>query len=122
MDGQKYKLPHEVYHETQWMIRAYAWQKPQYEAACRKAILMDGQPRGNAASDPTLAAVAERLKYHDNIAAVEKALGKVPEEYREGVFGAVVHRRPYPTYAAITTWKRWRQRFIYWAAIYRGFI
>ena len=118
----KYKLPHEIYHEAQWAVRAYRWQKAEYESALQKAHLMDGQPRGTQISDPTYSATLQRLKYHDEVMAVEKAISKIPEEYVKGILEAIYWRRPYPNYAAVSTWKRWRQRLIYWVAFYKGWI
>lgn len=118
----RYKLPKEIYFQAQWAVRAYRWQKAEYESALHKSHIMDGMPKGSALSDPTFAATLQRLKYHDEVMAVEKALDKIPPEYIKGILEAIYYHKPYPDYAALSTWKRWRQRFIYWVAIYRGLI
>ena len=120
--NRQYLLPKEIYHQTQWLIRSYPWKKAAYEAAIGKAVVMDGQPKGSGTSDPTVRDTEERLKYHDDVTAVEKALEKLPREYRSGIFNAVVYRSSYPDYAGIATWKRWRQRFVYWTAFFRGYV
>lgn len=108
---------------TMWLIRSYPWKKVAYEtAAMGQAVVMDGQPRGSGTSDPTARDTDERLRYHDDVKAVEKALSKIPQEYQEGIYNAVIYRKHYPDYAGLNTWKRWRQRFIYYTAFYRGFI
>lgn len=54
--------------------------------------------------------------------AVELAFEKIPDEYRKGLWEAITARNPYPVYSAVKTWKKWRQRLIYWTAYYAGYL
>lgn len=117
-----YLLPHELYHKTQWLIRDYPRLKTEYEAAIGKAAKLDGMPGGSEISDPTPRDVEVRLRYADDVKAVERGFEHIPEEYREGVFGAIAYRDRYPQTAALSTWRRWRQRAVYWTAWERGWI
>ncbi len=116
----RYKLPKEVYHRTQWLIRDYPRLKAEYEAAINQSPVMDGQPKGTGISDPTEREAELRLKYGEDVSAIEKGFSRVPEEYRKGLYEAIVLRKRYPDYAGLSTWKRWRQRLVFYVAKYKG--
>lgn len=48
--------------------------------------------------------------------AIDKALERIPTEYRKQVFENIVHKKAFPDYADRTTWSRWRMRFLYFVA------
>ena len=113
---KKYKLPKEVYMQTLWAIRDYPRLKEEYDSLFGRAPIMDGQPKGTTPGDPTGSIAIKSAELSSKIAAVEKALNRIPEEYREGVMNSIVYRADYPDYAHDNTWKTWRQRFVFYVA------
>lgn len=118
-----YVLPRTLYHKTQWLIRDYERLKAEYETAGDiSAVNYDGMPHGSEAGNPTLRNALKRAEIGSDLKAIDAALRRIPEEYRAGVFESIVYRKRYPDTAGINTWKRWRQRFIYFAAYEKGWI
>ena len=122
--GKKYKLEKEVYFETIWYIRQYPSLLREYEeimtgSAMWGKLKLDGMPHGSATSD-MVAQTAEKLaNIAGKISPIQKALNRIPEEYREGILGNIIERKPYPIEADVSTWKRWKRRFVYYTAMER---
>jgi len=116
-----YKLPKEVYMQTLWFVRTYPRMKEELSAQIGRSHKMDGQPRGTQPGDPTAATAIQCAELSAKIAAVDRALQEIPEEYRSGIFQNVVYRIPYPSYAAPNTWKQYRRRFLFRVARNAGF-
>lgn len=68
--------------------------------------------------------VLERLSRYKNketFTNLLKALNKIPEKYRQGVFENVIYNVPFdPTETSKSSWHRWKQKFIYWFAELEG--
>ena len=119
----KYLIPHTVYHKTQWLIRDYARLREEYaNTGTLSAVDYDGMPHGSEASDPTLRDALRRAEIAADLKAIDAGLRKLPEEYREGVLNSIVNHDRYPDTAHLNTWKRWRQRLVYWVAYEKGWI
>ena len=82
----------------------------------------DGQPRAHEPHSAVEADAIRRAELSAQLSSVDRAFEKVPPEYRKGLWDAIVHRRYYPPTAGIKTWKRWRQRLLWWTAFYAGFL
>lgn len=117
--AKDYKLDKNEYFETLWYIRRYPELKKTYEDISLKSPVSDGSPRGSGTSDPTAKAASVRFYLSKQIKPVEKGLAKVPEEYRTAVMENIIDRKAWPDFADVTTWKRWKRRFIYFVAMYR---
>lgn len=115
-----YKLEKEVYYETIWYIRQYPSMLKEYEGLIWKSSANDGQPRGTTIGDPTESAAERLATLSERISPIQKGLERVPKEYRKGLLENIINRVPYPYYADITTWRRWRRRFVFYVAMERS--
>lgn len=117
-----YLLPRDEYMKTLWHIRGYRRYLDDYQAILDGSPApADGQPRGSGTSDPTYLKAEKLAEVSVLIRPVEAAMEYIPPEYREGLLRAIIERERYPDYADLSTWKRWRQRFIYHVAVEAGF-
>lgn len=108
----QYIMPTNVYKQTLWLIRDYDRMKEEYAAMDLGSELLDGQPRGSGTSDPTARDTIRLIGLRDKIEAIEKAIALIPKEYRKGVWSLVINERYLPD-ADKSTYRRWRQRFVY---------
>lgn len=109
--------------QTLWYIRRFPDEIEAYEEALTStAINLDGMPRGGALSNPTMRDALKRAQLSLDIEPITRALLLIPDEYHGGILGNIIWRRPYPETANLKTWKKWRQRLIYWTAYFRGWI
>lgn len=110
----RYKLPYETYKRAIWTIKDYPRRKAEYEEILEASPPpLDGAPRGTALADSTAKKAIKLSEISKELTAVEKGLEVVPEEYRKGVWEAIVNREPFPQGAHFTTYKRWKQRYVY---------
>jgi len=118
-------LPDTLYPRVIALIRDYHRLKDDYQE-----ILHDGgrrystiQPRsGNKKSDETMHKAIRLSVVSDDLRAIDQALVLVPHEYRSGIKDNIIHRMRYPDDADISTYKRWKQKFIYNVAVNKGYI
>lgn len=82
----------------------------------------DGGPRSTVPHDGVSDAAIRRARITQQLDAIEKGLLMIPEEYRSGIWENIQHRERFPQTAGIKTWKRWKQRFIWWVAYYAELI
>lgn len=113
---QSYVLPRALYQQTLWFIRRYPDFKEKYADSIRLGGAIAGGPKGNVPKSSVEAAAMRRLAISIQIDIVDRALEKVPEAYRQGIMDYIIKRKRYPDYAALNTWKMWKQRFVYWTA------
>ena len=117
----EYRLEKAQYMYTRWYIRRYPQLMQQREEILEgSAAPADGQPRGTGISNPTLSKTEQLEDVNVKLFPITAGLESIPEEYRRGVFEHIVYRRMYPDFAAISTWKRWEQRYIYFVSLYLG--
>ena len=76
----------------------------------------EGQIRSFTAGSPTERAGIRRAEMRVAIDAVNRALDKVPEEYRQGVWDNITKYKKYPADASARTYRTYKQRFIYFVA------
>ncbi len=98
--GNPYLLPHCLYMRTLYLIRDY----PRLKA------------RAQNAQDSESGACANEVR------AVEGALEMLPEFYREPVFNNIVYGCRYPLGADERTFRRYKQRCVYYAASLLGLV
>ena len=115
-----YILPKDVYMATLWYIRGYRRYMLEYEEILESSA-PPGKPGKSGPGDPTFGKAAKLAEISRKIKPINAALERIPEEYRDGVLKAVVDKERYPPIAGKSTWKRWRQRFIYYVALEAGF-
>lgn len=121
--NNKYILPTPVYHQTVWLIR-------DYDRICGELedIMVsspdpsDGLPRAANQTDEVFTKAARRETLLARKEAIDTALGKVPVEYRTGIWDSVQLRRSFPNDAARATYGKWKSRFIYEVAITMGLV
>lgn len=116
---QKYRLSKEEYQETIWYIRRYPEFKERYNDMLLASKSSDGQPRGSGIGDPTATLAIKTAAVHSRMKPIENSLTKIPEEYRNAILENIINRKPYPSYADTSTWKRWKRRFVFYVAIER---
>ena len=109
-----YRLNREDAKETEWRIKMYPRLLKERDLLLGVKGVSYGGVRGTSISDPTGEQAEQLEKYNHQIRPVEKALKKIPEEYRQGLLDHIIKGKPYPDYAHTSTWKRWRRRLLYW--------
>ena len=112
-----YHLPKTLYRRVLSVIRDYDRQRQEinnilYGTPDRDDIAVAGGLPG----DPTENRAIRLSQYQNDIEAVEKALKKIPEEYRKAVFNNIKYGERFPDTASYRTWLRWRQRFVWYVA------
>lgn len=118
-----FKLPKDLYFRTQWLIRGYYRLREEYkDIVWAKNTEQDGMPRSTEPGNPTERDAIKLAEKSADIDAIEKALRRIPEEYRKGIMESIIYHRRYPDTAHLNTWKNWRQRLVYWTAYYKNWI
>ena len=123
LKNTEYRLPHNLYYRTLYIIRDYNRLKEDYENdIAYKPPVIDGAPKDKGAAKPTENTAIKLAGKHKELDAIEKALDMIPGEYRHGVLQSIIYRHPYPPYAARRTYGRQKHRVIYYTAKYLGYI
>ncbi|MBQ8933917.1 MAG: hypothetical protein IJ061_06505 [Lachnospiraceae bacterium] len=114
-------LPKDVYMTTLHMIRGYYRRKENLQD-----MIDEGpdprQPhvKGGATGSPVESKAMKRERDRDVVAAIDRALKEIPEEYRHGVWQKVMYNAPYPDDAALKTYSNHKATFVILAASYLG--
>ena len=117
------KLSHTAYMLTVYFIRGHDERQAEYASVIGiGSVPQDVMLHGTIKSDPTALQAEKLIKLGKKIDAVERALQRIPEEYRNGVYSSIAYRTPYPDYANKNTWTRWRISFITYVAEAMEFI
>lgn len=111
-----YRLPHNLYMRVLYLIRDYDRLKSERQEILYASPVNDGMPRGNATSSTTESKAIRLARLDEDCKAVEQALIQVPTEYRRGVLNNICYGSQFPFDASYSTYKRWRQRLIFWTA------
>lgn len=106
-----------------WLIRDYPHLKARLDA-------LDGFGSGQGDSGPhnsephssTESVAIKRSAISAQLDIIDRAFSHVPPEYRKGLWESITAHKRYPDYAGIKTWKRWRQRLLWWVAHDAGYI
>ncbi len=119
----KYLLPASVWHRTLWLIRDHDRLQSEANQLINIASRsMDALPgRQGTHSDPVGNAVIKRDRFLKDVAIIEKALERIPEEYRKGVWQSI-QGGSYPLDADRCTYSRWKSKYIYDVAAEMGYI
>lgn len=108
-----YYLPHTVYRRALALVRDY----PRMCRTREEIILSSSEGRGGGSGPgrPTEVKALKIASIDDDIRAVERALAKVPQEYRQGILDNILYGIPQDRLpnAARRTWSTWRARFLY---------
>ena len=119
---RSYVIDRALYQQTIWLIRRYPDLKERYDDALKVGSGLAGGAHSNAPNSVVENAAIKRATLSAQILAIEKALGMIPEAYRAGIINYITMRTPYPHYAAINTWKMWKQRFVFYVALFVGWL
>ncbi|MBQ3578737.1 MAG: hypothetical protein IJK59_03530 [Firmicutes bacterium] len=126
MNRSRYSLAHhpEARQRALWLIRDYPHIKARLEELDGYGTggASDGQPRAHDPKSPVEVLAIKRAALSAQLKPIEKAFDEIPEEYRKGLWEAITARRRYPPYATVRTWKKWRQRLLWYTAFYAGFL
>ena len=114
--SNKYVLSKNCYFKTIWFIREYNEKKEEYNTISWSFSVMDGQPRGNAISRPTERRGEKAIKLALELDAIEKALARLPEYYREPVLNNILYKKHWPDMADPKTYKKYKRQFVYYVA------
>ena len=107
------KLSHDEYMVSLWFIRGYNRRKEEEQAILEEsAAPSDGLPRGTDISDPVEDKAMKRMRLREQNEIVERAIQRVPKEYRRAVWENVLYGKPYPNYAHKSTYSGYRVKFI----------
>lgn len=107
--NNRYWLPDDVYRRALAHVRAYP-------ELCRRRddIIFSSPsgegPRAGGVGDPTASKAMQLDRIEDDIAAVDRALSKIPKEYRQGLVDNLAFGKPMYALqgACVETWSRWR--------------
>lgn len=107
-----YRLPRTLYRRVLAVIRDYDRQLEEVNNILYGTPEHNGVSRG-IPSKPTESAAVRMMRYTSDVDAVEKALEIIPEEYRKGVLNNIRYGDKFPFTADMSTWARWKARFVY---------
>ena len=115
--SKSYVLPHNLYMITLYTVRDYDRMRAEYhEAAGISAHVLRDKISNNGTGNPTERNGIIRANLFDRLEAIEQALLKIPSEYRKGLIDNIIYKAWYPDDASTRTYRRWKQRFIYYVA------
>ena len=117
-----YVLPHNLYMHILYLVRDYDRMKAQLSDILFSSQAPDGMPKGTQTGDPTANKAVQTSFSNIQIDAIEKALAMVPVEYRKGVFDQIRYGGWFPFDADPSTYRRWKQRFLYWVCVHLKYI
>ena len=113
-----YVLPPAVRQATIWVIRDYPRLKLRYEEIVEASPAPpDGQPGSTRPSDVASSKAIRAAEIGVKIRAIEGGWSGIPEEYRRGIWESIQRRQPFPTDAALNTYKLWKQRYVWNVAV-----
>jgi len=96
-------IPHNLYMSIIYQIRDYDRQKAELDA------FRESADRGH---NPTERKGIKIVQMGRTVSAIEHALEDIPKEYRPDVWAHIVNGAPYPDYANIKTWRKYKLLFI----------
>jgi len=100
-----------------YIIRDYDRMKDEYQEILQLSPpALTGVPGSRELTDPTGDKAIRLAMISGEMHAVDQALKKIPREYRQGVKRNVMYGSWYPKDADARTYRRWKQRFMYWVA------
>lgn len=112
-------IENDIWKITLATIRGYYRRKENLQDA------IDEQPdprqphvKGGEKGSQTEAKAMKRERDRDVVAAIDRALESIPEEYRHGVWQKVMYNSPYPDDAAPNTYTRYKAEFVIRASKY----
>lgn len=112
----QYYLQHTLYRRVLALVRDY----PRMTAAREQIIYEspEGTGGGRGPGRPTESKALRIATIDDDIRAVERALEKLPPEYRQGVLDNVLYGRRQADlpYAGERTWQRWKSKLLWMVA------
>lgn len=116
-------LPRAVYMKTVYQIRDYHRLKENLqdtldEQPAPRQPSVSGTKKGSVVETKAI----KRERDHDIVKGIDEAIETIPEEYRHGVWQAVMYNSPYPEDAALSTYSRYKAEFIVMVAYNLGFI
>lgn len=120
--ANEYALPNELDRQTIWFIKQYEQKKTEYATVFWNAVEADGQPRGTTPGNPTETRGIRAARLASDIKAIEKALEKLPEFYREPVLENTIHKKKWPRVPSRRTFCRYKRMFVWWVAKYMEWI
>lgn len=113
---RQYVLPHNTYMECIYIIRSYDALKQECADILVSSPAPDNGPSGSGISNQPLSYVIKTEERTRRIDAVDKALKKIPKEYRRGIMENIIYRKPFPSIAARSTYSFWKQQLIFHVA------
>lgn len=121
--NNKYILPTAVYHQTLWLIRDYDRMMQELnDIMLESPAPPDGMPRGTSKVSEAQVKAERRAPILAKTNAIEKAMKRVPKEYRRGVWNNIQAREAFPRDADRSTYAKWKSRFIHDVAVALGMI
>lgn len=104
-------LPRPVYSQIEWILRDYDRLKELSQQAsaaeeAEDAIVFYAAECMGLTPQSVIDEAASKL------AAIDRALLVLPEEYRKGVFENMAYKRRLPDEASENTWKKWKRLFV----------
>ena len=110
-------IPHDVWMQTLAIIRGYYRRLENLNNAMDETNVPD-VPGGSGVGSVVESKAAKRERDRDVVAAIDKAIYAIPEEYRVGVWRKVMFNERYPRDADLKTYSRHKADFVLRVALY----
>lgn len=108
--GSSLKLPKEVYYRCVWIVRDIS--RLEELASLLDEDMVHVWKDGSESDVSIISEAAARNAAHE-LECIDRALGSVPEVYREGLLDNIVAKTPFSDFAHPNTWKRWKLVFLH---------
>lgn len=117
---RNYILPTAIYHQCIWIIRDMERMEKKVTYLNDNVILnnidMYKSMKLSESHDELSRLSGEISVIDSKLSGIYSALDKIPTEYQNGLLDNIINHRKYEDYAHENTWKKWKQRFIYYVA------
>ena len=125
-NNNPYRLDHELWMQTLWLMRRYDRLIEEYNLRIDEGMSPDPEslPAGksNRTGDPTSLRAMKLAEISKQIMAIDKAKLTIPEEYMNGVWNNIMTTERYPGDADPRTYGTYKARFVYFVARNMGWI
>ena len=111
--NNNYKLDKNLFSRMVYLVKDYNRMKTRINELSSDLSRAEGMGATGQHSDPTLCKAMKIERMSGECNAVDWALTQIPEEFRTIIFNKILFDRAYPLHADLSTFSRWKCRFLY---------